>query len=67
MTAPQWRRRIIDRRPGQAIHVDGPARIEVLDLFDRRVRLAVEAPPETRVERERGGDRPRSEPPTSSQ
>lgn len=57
MTTPEgWRRLVLDRREGEAIRIDGPARIVVVGFLDRRVRLAIEAPPETTVTRERRGE-----------
>lgn len=50
MTSPQ--RIAITRRPGQAIVIDGPARIVVQDIPDNRVVLVVFPEEGTNVRRE---------------
>lgn len=51
MTAEGWKRRVVTRRPGEAIDIDGPSKVTVEEIPDNRVRLAVEAAPETRITR----------------
>ena len=43
---------VLNRRPGEVVVVDGPARIIVRQVRAKTVELGIEAPPTTRVTRE---------------
>lgn len=40
---------VLSRKKGEAIHVDGPATIIIVDTGGRRVGVGIEAPPTTRA------------------
>ncbi|HEY1378548.1 MAG TPA: carbon storage regulator [Gemmataceae bacterium] len=48
---------VLSRKVGEAIVIDGGIRISVAEVQGGRVRLAIEAPRETRVDREEVRDR----------
>ena len=50
---------VLGRNIGQAITVNGPAVIRVVRISGRRVRLYIDAPRETKVDREEIAERKR--------